>query len=123
MIDVVCAVIKNEIGEVLLARRSSKRDIGKWEFPGGKVTLGEDLLTATEREINEELGIHIQAIQILHFLQYAKFNLYFIESILIDGCYDPILKEHDQIEFFQTKEIPLDQLTPGDREFVISQLR
>ena len=37
MIDVVCAVISNNKSEFLLSRRSKKRDIGKWEFPGGKV--------------------------------------------------------------------------------------
>ena len=51
MIDVVCAVIINDNSEVMLARRSDKRDIGKWEFPGGKVFPGEDLFTATIREI------------------------------------------------------------------------
>lgn len=47
-------------GRILLARRTEGRDLaGAWEFPGGKVDLGETPLQALARELNEELGIRI----------------------------------------------------------------
>jgi 8-oxo-dGTP diphosphatase len=122
MIDVVCAVIINDDSEVMLARRSDKRDIGKWEFPGGKVLPGEDLLRATAREIKEELGIDIQAITKIKTIIYDIYNLHFIKSKHLDKTQRIELKEHDQIKFFRTDDVPLDKLTAGDREFLVNTL-
>ena len=57
-IYVAVAVIENARGEFLLARRPENvHQGGLWEFPGGKVELGEDICTALNRELQEELGI------------------------------------------------------------------
>jgi 8-oxo-dGTP diphosphatase len=44
--------------EFLIAKRS---DNGDWEFPGGKQHRDETILETAEREIEEELGIKINA--------------------------------------------------------------
>lgn len=47
--------------EFLLAcRPEGKVYAGYWEFPGGKVEAGESLRDALNRELHEELGIHIE---------------------------------------------------------------
>ncbi|MGL5287578.1 8-oxo-dGTPase [Aeromonas sp. RU39B] len=57
---VAVGVIENERGEILLAKRSADRHQGdRWEFPGGKVESGEDLLMALDRELWEEIGIRV----------------------------------------------------------------
>ena len=59
-IRVVCAIIEKK-GAILAARRGPRQDhAGLWEFPGGKVELGEDDRTALVREIDEELGCGIE---------------------------------------------------------------
>ncbi len=59
-IQVIAAVIHKD-GRVLIARRPSSGLLGgMWEFPGGKVELGETDEEALEREILEELGAKVQ---------------------------------------------------------------
>ena len=57
-IPVVAAVLRNEEGRLLIARRPEhKRHGGLWEFPGGKVDHGESLADAVVRELAEELEL------------------------------------------------------------------
>ena len=122
MIDVVCAVIVNDESEFLLSRRSQKRDIGKWEFPGGKTKPNEELQAAAEREIKEELGISIQAYETIHILEHGPFRLHFIKCVMTSDDQSFDLKEHDKIEFFNIKNIPLNHLTYADQEFILLDL-
>lgn len=57
MIQVVCALIEDEAGRLLVAQRPPGKHLaGLWEFPGGKVEPGETPQAALVREIAEELG-------------------------------------------------------------------
>lgn len=58
-IDVVAAIIWRD-GKFLSAERPAGKDYaGWWEFPGGKVEIGESLEDALARELQEELGITV----------------------------------------------------------------
>jgi 8-oxo-dGTP diphosphatase len=60
MIDVTCAIIRNEDEEVLVVQRGEKTDHPfKWEFPGGKTTHDESNEECIIREVNEELSMDI----------------------------------------------------------------
>lgn len=53
----VAAIIHHD-GKILAAKRLEGGPSGlKWEFPGGKVEVGETSENALAREIEEELGI------------------------------------------------------------------
>jgi 8-oxo-dGTP diphosphatase len=52
----VTAVVFDAAGRVLLVEDNRRG----WEPPGGQVELGEDLLTALEREVREEAGMEIE---------------------------------------------------------------
>lgn len=57
-IQVVAGVLRNQAGDVLVARRHADADQGGlWEFPGGKIEPGETAFEALDRELHEELGI------------------------------------------------------------------
>jgi 8-oxo-dGTP diphosphatase len=57
MKQVVAALIVKE-DTILICQRTADQAMPlKWEFPGGKVELNEDLKDALHRELEEELGI------------------------------------------------------------------
>ena len=63
-VHVVAGVLRDRGGRILLARRTAGRDLaGAWEFPGGKVEPGESARDALARELHEELGIRIGAVE------------------------------------------------------------
>ncbi len=65
VVQVAVAILQKADGEYLLASRpNGKGWAGWWEFPGGKIEIGEHPEQALARELQEELGItptHTQA--------------------------------------------------------------
>lgn len=59
-VDVACLVLMDDADRLFVARRPPGRRLGGlWEFPGGKVDLGETIEEALRRELIEELGMEV----------------------------------------------------------------
>jgi 8-oxo-dGTP diphosphatase len=72
-------------GEVLLAcRPEGKPYAGYWEFPGGKVEIGEKIFDALRREFLEEIAVDIQSAEpwcgVEHVYPHAHVRLHFYIS-------------------------------------------
>lgn len=62
LVPVVAAALVDPDGRILLQQRPpGKAMAGLWEFPGGKMELGEPPEAALIRELYEELGIDVAA--------------------------------------------------------------
>ena len=62
LVLVAACVLLDGDGRILIAKRPQGRSLaGLWEFPGGKVELGESPEHALIRELAEELGIDIES--------------------------------------------------------------
>ena len=58
---VVAGIIRDRSGLVLLVRRGPEPSLGGyWEFPGGKLAVGETDQECLVRELNEELSIDVK---------------------------------------------------------------
>lgn len=117
IIHVVGAVIYNEEGNILCARRSENMSLpGYWEFPGGKIELGETPQTALRREIKEELYCDIEVGKIVEDTIYTydsftvRLETYFAE--IINGT--PTAYEHSELKWVSFKELYSLQWAPAD---------
>lgn len=65
---VVAAALVDSSGRVLLAQRPKGKSFGGlWEFPGGKVEVGETPEAALARELEEELDVTVDAAALVPF--------------------------------------------------------
>lgn len=67
-VTIAVAVIRNEKGEILLARRNEpglSEAHNKWEFVGGGIDFGESPEQALKREVKEEAGVEVDVIGLL----------------------------------------------------------
>jgi 8-oxo-dGTP diphosphatase len=65
--QVVAIALIDPCGRVLLQKRkATAHHGGLWEFPGGKVECGESREAALIREIDEELGVIVAAVDLGH---------------------------------------------------------
>jgi len=63
----VGAVIVDQ-GRVLLIRRGHEPMKGHWSLPGGLLELGESLIEGVQREVREETGLIVEALELIELL-------------------------------------------------------
>ena len=71
---VVALALRDPEGRVLLQQRPpGKHHAGLWEFPGGKVEMGENPQDALVREVEEELalGLHPASLRLVGSARHA----------------------------------------------------
>ncbi len=113
-INVVAGVIVNSDKKILLAKRKS----GKWEFPGGKVELGETNQKALERELFEEFGVNTRTEDFIGYSTSENKNtiidLFAYKSIVLEGDFK--CKVHDEIIWEIPNNIKKYDLSEPDKE-------
>jgi 8-oxo-dGTP diphosphatase len=75
MTTAVAAIIVRESRVLICQRRRDKAFPLRWEFPGGKIEVGESLTEALRREILEELGVAIEIGREVERVQYRYAEL------------------------------------------------
>ena len=107
MINVVCAVIGDKEGRLLVCRRAQGKSLaGKWEFPGGKVELDELPEQALRRELSEELACEVDVGKVLPEVEYhyPEFSIRLLPFLCSLKCGDPIAVEHSEIRWITPEQ-------------------
>lgn len=117
-VKVVAAVIQKGNKILISSRPNGKYGAGAWEFPGGKLELGESVATALRRELFEELNItevNVLDTIFMHNYVYPDMNVHlqFVRCILTD---ESQLKacENQEFKWVERSKIHLEDLLPAD---------
>lgn len=121
MIEVAAAIIENEHGQILIARRKpGKAQEGKWEFPGGKIEAGETAEQCLIRELHEEMSIDIAPYQYVgaheHKDGQVHIHLLAYRAKYVAGTI--ILSDHDSYQWVLPDELLQYDFAPADIRFV-----
>ena len=114
-VDVAVGVLIDAQGRFLLTSRpAGKVYAGHWEFPGGKLEAGETVEQALRRELHEELGIDIAAVQAwkIELMDYphARVRLHFCKVFEWAGSFE--MREQQSMTW-QTLPVTVAPVLPG----------
>lgn len=120
MLEVTAAVIRQN-GRLLICQRPVNKDYGLlWEFPGGKIEMGETGEQCIVRECQEELGITLnverELTDVVYESQAQTVHLHFYLCDIIAGI--PENKEHHAIAWISPDEIAKYEFCPADRKML-----
>jgi len=121
IVQVVGGVLINSNHQILACRRAPDQVMaGYWEFPGGKVDTGESNIQALKRELDEELGIHIDSASpidsITHDYGSMFVNIAFFSCPVDESELTPLV--HDEFLWVSEDEAVSLNWLPADVEFI-----
>ncbi len=119
--DVAAGILCDSKGRVLIAERLGGGPFhGLWEFPGGKIGVGETAPEALSRELAEELGIEVTACSTFMSLRHEYDDrVVAIEFFIVSHWNsDPVGREGQELRWVPADLLDADELLPADMPVV-----
>lgn len=106
---------------ILVGQRPEDHSLaGQWEFPGGKIELGESPELALARELKEEIGIEAQIgelkLAVTHSYDEVGIIILFYEVPYWKG--EPKALHHSQIEWIYPEELKTRTIPEANRRIM-----
>jgi 8-oxo-dGTP diphosphatase len=119
-IPVVAGFLKKD-QKILVGQRPENHSLaGLWEFPGGKIEIGETPEQALQRELNEELGIEAQIgtlrLACTHSYGDVGIIILFYEVNYWKG--EPKAKHHLMLEWIYPQELKLRPIPEANKKIL-----
>ena len=119
---VACALVDPD-GRVLIAQRpEGKAMAGLWEFPGGKVELGEQPEQTLIRELREELGITIkqECLAPLTFASHAYPEFHLLMPLYVCRRWEGFVeaREKQRLKWVRPNELRNYPMPPADEPLI-----
>lgn len=120
---VAAAALIDGEGRVLIAQRPAHKSLGGlWEFPGGKVELGESPEAALVRELREELSVTVdpKALEPFAFAShgYEDFHLLMPLYLVTEWRGTPTPLEAQALAWARPAELRAYPMPPADEPLV-----
>ena len=107
-VEVVTGLLVRDGTVLMCERRTDKIYPLHWEFPGGKVEVGESLLQALQRELQEELKIHCHSARFFFddVMTYSNGITYHVTFFVTSSFVgEPVNTEFNSIDWFNMNEL------------------
>ena len=118
-IKVVAAIIKED-NKILATQRGYGEFQGGWEFPGGKIELGETKEEALIREIREELDTEVIVEELFDTVEYDYPNFHLSMDCFICSIREGnfVLKEHQEARWLTKETLDSVEWLPADQGLI-----
>ncbi|MGZ4033164.1 MAG: NUDIX hydrolase [Tumebacillaceae bacterium] len=116
-----CVLLLDGTGRILMNRRT---DNGFWGLPGGMMEPGESLEETAKREVQEETGLTIEALELFDVFSGHEFfyeyphgdQVYNVTAAYVSSQYNGEMISHNEesheLRFFALKDLPSEMASP-----------
>ncbi|WP_392561498.1 8-oxo-dGTP diphosphatase MutT [Orbus sturtevantii] len=120
-LEIAVGIVRSHDGQIFITQRGEKSHLaGFWEFPGGKIEPNETPFQTLQREIAEEIDIHIHDAKYLKTVEYQyhdrfiTIHVYLIEEW--DG--EPFAAEGQHSRWVDEEELNADEFPDANRTII-----
>ena len=114
---VVAAVVQRAGLVLICLRPEHKRHGGLWEFPGGKLKVGESIRDGIARELAEELAVEVVALKSPELSVKDEGSVFVIDFVPVEIEGEPQCIEHSAIAWVAKENLKDYRLAPSDARY------